>query len=199
VDDYIPPIPSGVNGPRGLPFAEYPPGKLSPLPTHAIMTALTYVHMAALATYVASVVYLLLIIGPCATAIADPVEQRRFLAREFRLQNPLSIGALGFVLMTGAFQLTDVKARLGPAFFAQLGRPLVIKLTCAFLVINIATYIAFGLAHRLVRAQQGNVPVEPARQKSMLRRLVVAAWLALALVLLTVWISMEMASVLRAD
>ena len=163
------------------------------------MSPLTYVHLTALATYLASLLHLLLIVGPCARAIHDPLEQRRFLAREFRFQNPLSIAALGVVLMTGAFRLTDVKARLGPMFFVQVGRPLMLKLACAFLVINVATYIAFGLAHRLVRAHQGDLPVDGERQSQMLRRLSVAAWLALALVLLTIWISVQTAPTLQGS
>lgn len=162
------------------------------------MTTLITIHVAALATYIASLLHLLLIVTPCARAIDEPTAQRRFLAREFRLQNPLSIGSLGVVLMTGAFQLTDLKARLGPAFFAQLGRPLAIKLTCAFLVINVATYIAFGLGHRLVRAHQGNVPVDAERQHAMLRRLSAAGWLCLALVVLTIWVAVETAAVAAA-
>jgi hypothetical protein len=165
--------------------------------TLLVMSTLMYVHLAALATYLASLLHLLLIVAPCASAMHDPLEQRRFLAREFRVQNPLSIAALGVLLMTGAFRLTDVKARLGPTFFVQVGRPLMLKLMCAFLVINVATYIAFGLAHRLVRAHQGDLPVDGRQQALMLRRLSTAACLALALVLLTIWISVETAPALH--
>jgi uncharacterized membrane protein len=161
-------------------------------------STLARLHLAALATYFASTLYVILVVRPSAAAIQDPSAQRRFLAREFRLQNPISIGALGVLLMTGAFQLTEVKARLGPSFFATLGRGLMIKLTLAFVLINVATYVAFGLAHRLVRAHQGNLPVNASQQASMLRRLAVASWLALLLVLATTWVSVELGPALRA-
>ena len=87
-------------------------------------------HLAALAIYLASCLYLVVIVFPSARGFQDPIMQRRFLARAFRLQNPLSIGALGVLLMTGAFRLTDLKARLGPSFFVDVGRPLAMATTC---------------------------------------------------------------------
>lgn len=150
-------------------------------------------HLAAVAVYVASAAYVLLILLPRAGRITDPGAQREILARGFRLQNPVSIGALGVLLMTGAVRLTDVKAQLGPMFFARVGSALTVKLTLAFFLINVATYIAFGLAHRLVRAHQGDVPVDAAWQRSLMRRMRVALCLALALAALTVWRSGAMA------
>lgn len=153
-------------------------------------------HLAALATYLGSCLQVILVVLPCAAVFTDPASQRRYLARAFRVQNPVAIAALGVLLMTGAFGLTDLKARMGPSFI-QLSRALAIKLGLAFLVINVATYIAFGLAHRMVRAEQGKLPTDAAWQASVLRRLRGATATALVLTLLTIWLALEMRPILR--
>ena len=81
------------------------------------------VHLAALGIYIASCLYLLLVVLPSAVLAADARIQRRRLAAAFRILNPTAIGALGILLVTGAVRLTDIKAGLGPAFFTQIGLP----------------------------------------------------------------------------
>jgi hypothetical protein len=161
------------------------------------MPPLVILHLAALGVYIASCLYLLVLLLPAARREPDPARQRERLAGGFRVQNPVSIGALGVVLMTGAIRLTDLKAALGPLFFVQLGRALALKLTLAFLVINVATYVAFGIGHRLVRSHQGGLPIDATVQAGMLRRARGATWLALLLTLATAWLSTEMGTLLR--
>jgi uncharacterized membrane protein len=155
------------------------------------------VHLAALGLYIASCLYLLLVLLPSAVLAADARIQRRRLAAAFRILNPAAIGALGILLVTGAVRLTDIKAGLGPTFFAQIGLPLAAKLTLAFLVINIATYVAFGCGLRIVRAHQGDLPVDAPWQRRMLVRIAVATCLALGLTVLAIRVSMGIGGILR--
>jgi len=108
------------------------------------------------------------------------------LAKGLRPYNVLSFGALLAALATGWSAITDLKAHLGPEF-GQLVWLLAAKLGLTFLLIVLpASYLSFGLAHRLVRAEVGDLPVEPDKQRAMLGRMRGAAWLAVAL---TVWVS----------
>jgi hypothetical protein len=92
-------------------------------------------------------------------------------------------------VISGASGLTDLKAGLGRDF-SRLLWPLVGKLTLTFVLINVATYLSFGLAHRLVRAELGQLPVEPDKQASMIRRMRSAAWLGVALAAWTTWVGL---------
>jgi hypothetical protein len=98
----------------------------------------------------------------------------------------LSFGALLVALATGWNAITDLKAHLGPEF-GQLIWLLAGKLGLTFLLIVLpASYLSFGLAHRLVRAEVAGFEVEPEKQRAMLGRMRGTAWLAVGL---TVWIS----------
>jgi hypothetical protein len=150
-----------------------------------------WAHLLGLAVYLGSTLALALMVLPAIQQIADPALQRRALAKGLRPYNVLSIGALGVLLMTGASALTDLKATMR-ADFGRLLWPLAWKLLLAFLLINVATYLSFGLAHRLVRAEIGQLPVEPERQASIIRRMRGTAWVAVALAAYTTWIGLRL-------
>ena len=144
-------------------------------------------HVLATATYVVATVALLVALLPAARREPDPRAQRRLLARWLRRYNVASVGALGVLVITGASMVTDWKAMLG-AEFGRLVWRLAGKLALTFVLINVATYLSFGLAHRLVVAELGQLPVDPAKQTGMLRRMSTAAWLGLGLALWTAWV-----------
>ena len=144
------------------------------------------IHHLAVATYLGSTLALALVFLPAIEQMSDAALQRRLLARGLRPYNVLSIGALGVLVISGASGLTDLKAMLGPNFM-RLMWPLLGKLTLAFVLINVATYLSFGLAHRLVRAELGQLPVEPDKQAGMIRRMKMAAWLGVAIAAWTTW------------
>jgi hypothetical protein len=144
------------------------------------------VHLSALAVYLASTVWLLLVLARI-RRVGDAAEQRRRLVPRLRPYNVLSVGAVGVLIVSGASALTDMKALYGPAYVLLLW-PLAGKLTLTFLLTMVATYVSFGLAHRLVRAEQGKLPVDPVQLGSMLGRLRGGAYLALALALWTSWV-----------
>src|SRR5437667_275583 len=91
----------------------------------------------------------------------------------------------------GAAGVTGVRAMVGPAFGALVWG-LVGKLSLTFVLINVATYFSFGLAHRLVRAELGQLPVEPEKQAGMIRRMRGTAWVGVALAAWTVWVGVEL-------
>jgi hypothetical protein len=156
------------------------------------MDALTrWLHLLALAAYLGSTLAVVLVFLPAVEAIADPATQRRVLARGLRPYNVLSVGALGMLVLTGASGLTDYKATLG-VDFGRLLWPLVAKLSLTFVLINVATYLSFGLAHRLVRAELGGLEVEPERQAGMIRRMRGAAWLGVGLAAWTAWVGVRL-------
>ena len=146
------------------------------------MDALTrWIHLLALATYFGTTLGLALQLLPAAEAVDDPALQRRLLARGLRSYNVLSIGALGVLVLSGATAL------LGRDFARLLWR-LVAKLSLTFALILVATYVSFGLAHRLVRAELGQLPVDASAQAGMIRRMRTGAWLGLALAAWTAWV-----------
>lgn len=151
------------------------------------------VHLLALATYFGTTLDLVLVFLPAAETLSDPATQRRLLARGLRTYNVLSVGALGVLVISGASRLTDLKARFGPQY-AHFLWPLVGKLALTFVLINVATYISFGLAHRLVRAELGQLPVEAGKQASMIRRMRGAGWLAIGLAAWTAWVGLGLGS-----
>jgi hypothetical protein len=157
------------------------------------MDALTrLVHLVALAVYLGSTVALVLVLLPAASALEDPALRRRVLARGLRPYNVLSVGALGVLILTGASSLTEWKRTLGPAY-GRLLWPLVGKLSLTFALTMVGTWLSFGIAHRLVRAELGGLPVEPQREQSMVKRLAAGAWLAIALAVWTTWVGLSLA------
>src|SRR5881397_2830876 len=134
------------------------------------MDALTrWVHLLAVAVYLGATLAVALVFLPAMEAVEDPALQRRLLARGLRIYNVLSVGALGVLVISGASGLTDWKATLGPDFGRLLWR-LVGKLSLSFVLILVATYVSFGIAHRIVRAELGQLPIDVEKQAGMLRR-----------------------------
>jgi len=95
------------------------------------------------------------------------------------------------LILSGASSLTEWKRTLGPAY-GRLLWPLAGKLALTFALTMVGTWLSFGLAHRLVRAELGGLPVEPQLQRSMLRRLASGAWLAIVLAVWTTWVGLSL-------
>ena len=149
-------------------------------------------HLIAVVVYLGSTTALVLVLLPLAGAQKDPAAQRRLLARWLRPYNVASVGALGVLVVSGGSAVTDFKAALGREFIRFMW-PLAWKLVLSFLLINLATYVSFGLAHRLVRAEMGQLPIEPEKQAGMIRRMRGTAWVALALGAYTAWVGLGLA------
>ncbi len=156
------------------------------------------VHLLALAAYLGSTLALVVVFLPAARAIDDPALQRRVLARGLRAYNLLSFAALLAALATGWSAITDLKAALGPDF-GRLVWLLTAKLGLTFaLIVLPASYLSFGLAHRLVRADVGDLPVEPEWQRGLIGRMRGAAWLAIVLTVWVSWLGLRLTQALRS-
>ena len=127
-------------------------------------------HLTSIAAYLGATLLLALALESVGRTAPDAVARRHRFAELFRVYNPLSIAALGIAVVTGAMMVTGYKQSLGAGYFAQVGRPLAGKLSLAFVLIITATWISFGICHRLVNADMGGLPVTDAG----LRRLAVS-------------------------
>ena len=156
------------------------------------MSPLTrFVHLLALATYLGATLAMVTVFFPAVGTLDDAAAQRRLLAKGLRPYNMLSVGALGVLIVSGASALTDLKAQFG-ADYARLVWPLFGKLGLTFLLTMVGTYVSFGLAHRLVRAEVGQLPIDVAQQRGMVRRMVGGCWLGLALAVWTSWVGLRL-------
>ena len=154
-----------------------------------------WLHLLAFATYVGATVAVLLICLPMARAEPDPERRLRIVTGTMRVYDPLTIGALGVLVMTGAFNLTAYKAALRELFFSRLGSVLAWKLLLSFFLINLAAYIAFGLGHRIVRAAEDTPTLDPDRLDRMVTRLRWSLLTALVLVGAITWVALGMGAI----
>ncbi len=144
-----------------------------------------WLHLLSLAAYVGATLALVVVILPAVERLETHQERLTMLTGTLARLSPLIIAVLGVLVMSGAFGLTAYKARLREDFFTQIGEPLTLKLILVFFLINGATYVVFGLAHRLVRMVEWGDPVSPEKLASMIGRmrgasivnLVLAAWI----------------------
>jgi hypothetical protein len=153
-----------------------------------------WIHLVSVSIYALATGFVTLVSLPRARSQSDASSRLATIAAAMRIYDPLSIALLGFNLMTGAFGITNYKAALGPAFFSRMGVPLAWKLLFAFLLINLAAYIAFGIGHRLVSRVHWDEPLDASWVDSMLKRLQASMVLALLLLGVIVWIALGMTS-----
>ncbi len=156
-----------------------------------------WLHLLGLAVYFGSGVTLIVVLLPMATQVPTPRDKQHFLAQGLRLYNPLSIGALGVALMTGAFNLTSYKAMLGRRFFELLGGVLGLKLLLVFLLINVSAAVSLGMGHRIVRTELRGEAIEPERLISLVKRIQIFTVVALLLTAWIVWISLNLTRIAR--
>jgi uncharacterized membrane protein len=122
----------------------------------------TWLHLIALIVYLGAVVGFWLMLLPAAAALDKHEEKLQFLTRGLKFYNPLQIGALGILLFTGAFQLTELKAAYREMFMKEIAYTLGIKLLFAFLLVIFSVYQALGIGHRLVRRHEGGETITAA-------------------------------------
>jgi hypothetical protein len=152
----------------------------------------SWLHLTALALYVCSTAWLAVYVVPSARRAQTVVDRARRAADYLRFYDPLSLAALGVLVMTGAFSLTSYKDALRAQFFERMGVALAWKLFFSFLLIILAAYISFGLGHRLVaRVHLGEF--DNIRWiDSALWRVQVASLLALVLCVVAGWYALRM-------
>ncbi|HWP24683.1 MAG TPA: hypothetical protein VNM15_10960 [Candidatus Binatia bacterium] len=154
----------------------------------------SWLHLIALIVYLGAIVGFWLMLSPAAAALDNHEEKSRFLARALKFYNPLQVGALGMLLFTGAFQLTELKAAYRESFSRVIAYRLGIKLLFAFLLVIVSVYQALGVGHRFVRRQESGEPIGPEELGAILRRMKSANWLILILTAITLWLGIRLRS-----
>ncbi len=152
----------------------------------------SWLHLVALIVYLGAVVGLWAILLPSAAALETHEDRAGFLARGLKYYNPLQVGALGILIFTGAFQLTELKAMYRELFVKQMGYQLAVKLTFAFLLVIVSVYQSMGIGHRFVKRHEGGDAVTPQELDSIIRRLKSAHWCILILALMTLWLGLRL-------
>ena len=151
-----------------------------------------WLHLIALIVYLGAVVGFWLMLLPSMAILEKHADKVHFLARGLKFYNPLQVGALGIVLFSGAFQLTELKAAYRETFMKQIAYGLGIKLIFAFLLVLCSVYQALGVGHRFVRRIEGGDQINPQDFASIVRRLQGANWLILLFAVITLWPGMRL-------
>jgi hypothetical protein len=131
---------------------------------------------------------------PAASILEKHEEKTRFLARGLKFYDPLQIGALGILLFSGAFQLTELKAAYREMFAKQIGYNLGIKLIFAFVLVILSVYQALGVGHRFVKRHESGERVTPEELGSTIRRLKSVNWGILLFAAITLWLGIRLRS-----
>ena len=152
----------------------------------------SWLHLIALIVYLGAVVGFWLMLLPAASTLDRHEEKSQFLARGLKFYNPLQVGALGVLLFTGAFQLTELKAAYRESFTNVIAYRLGIKLLFAFLLVIVSVYQALGVGHRFVKRHEGGDPVSPDELGSIIRRMKSANWIILILAAITLWLGVQL-------
>ena len=152
----------------------------------------SWLHLIALIVYLGAVVGFWLMLLPAASTLDTHEEKAQFLARGLKFYNPLQVGALGILLFSGAFQLTELKAAYRETFVKEIAYTLSIKLLFAFFLVIVSVYQALGVGHRFVRRHEGGDPITPDELGSIIRRLKSANWIILLFAAITVWLGIRL-------
>ena len=109
-----------------------------------------------------------------------------------RLYNPVQIGLLGVLTLTGASRITDLKALHGASYANEFGAALAVKLLLAFFVIMLGTWQCMGIAHRFVRLSESPEGVTAEGTDAVLRKLDRSSIVMLVFLAVTVWAGLSM-------
>ena len=152
----------------------------------------TWLHLIALIVYLGAVLGFWLMLLPSVSVLKKHEDKLQLLARGLKFYNPLQVGALGIILFSGAFQLTELKAAYRETFVKEIAFNLGVKLFFAFLLVIFSVYQALGIGHRLVRRYEGGDAVTAEQLTSITRRLKSANWFILLLAAITLWLGLRM-------
>jgi uncharacterized membrane protein len=152
----------------------------------------SWLHLVALVVYLGAVFGFWFVLLPIVRSLQSHETRAHLLARGLKFYNPLQVGALGILLFSGAFQLTELKEAYRETFVQQLGYALGVKLSLAFLVVLFSVYQSMGIGHRFVKRFEGGEPLDEQEIDGVLRRLTSANWLIVPLALMTLWFGLRL-------
>ncbi len=152
----------------------------------------SWLHLIALVVYLGAVLGFWLMLLPALGVLEKHEERVSYFVRGLKFYNPLQVGALGILLFTGAFQLTEMKAALRETFLNYLAYKLGLKLLFAFLLVMFSVSQTLGVGHRFVRRVEGGDPVTPEQLNSIIRRMTSMNWCILLLAVITLWLGLRL-------
>lgn len=146
----------------------------------------SWVHLLAVTVYLGSVVGVGFILLPALRVIKSHEAQVNLLARGLKLYNPIQSGALGVLVISGAWQVTELKAIYRELFLKELGLRLGLKLTLSFVLVLLSVYQSMAVAHRFVRRNESGELLSYGDFRSTIQRLRTSTLVLLVLALATV-------------
>jgi len=149
-------------------------------------------HLLALTVYLGSVTGLWVIVLPSLSTIKDREDRVHLLVRALKIYNPIQIASLGVLVLSGALQLTHLKAAYRELLMRELGARLGWKLALSFVLIILSTYQSMGVAHRFVRRYEGGESLSQQDLQSVTRRLQISSLCLLALTFVTALVGAQM-------
>jgi hypothetical protein len=152
----------------------------------------SWVHLLALTTYVGAIAGLLVIVLPGLSVVETHEGRVKLLSRSLKFYNPLQCGALGLLVITGAIQVTDLKAAYREMFSREFGAMLGIKLLLAFVLILLSTQQTMAVGLRFVRRAEGGESITPPELETITRRLRNSTVILLLLSAVTMWMGMQL-------
>ncbi len=152
----------------------------------------SWLHLLALTAYVGAIAGLLLIVLPGVAALETHESRVTLLVRSLKFYNPLQCGALGLLVITGAIQVTDLKAVYRETFTHEFGAMLGMKLVVAFVLILLSVQQTMSVGLRFVRRAEGGAAITPEELQSITRRLKSSTLSLLVLSTVTVWLGMRL-------
>jgi uncharacterized membrane protein len=150
----------------------------------------SWLHLAAFALYLGCLAGLWIVVLP--TVSNRDESQAHLLARKLKLYNPLQTAALGVMVLSGAIQLTDLKAVYRESFAKQLGAILAIKLSLAFVLVVLGIHQTMGIGLPFVRRCEGGDPISSQDIAKVVRRLRYSVLPLFLLTLLTAYMGLKM-------
>jgi hypothetical protein len=152
----------------------------------------SWLHLLALVAYVGAIAGLAIIVLPSLSVIGTHEARLKLLARSLKFYNPLQSGALGLLVLSGAIQVTDLKAAYRGSFAKEFGAILGLKLLLAFILILLSTYQSMGVALRFVRRYEGGESITPEELQTVTGRLRSSTIPLLFLAAVTIWAGMQL-------
>jgi len=153
---------------------------------------ISWLHLVSLTVYVGALAGLWFVLLPALAALQSHEQQVKLLARSLKLYNPLQTASLGILILSGALQLTALKAAYRELFLRELGMTLAWKLALSFFLIIFSTYQSMGVAHRFVRRSEQGEPFSPQEIQSLTRRLRASSLVILLLAFATIWLGLRL-------
>lgn len=145
----------------------------------------SWLHLLALTAYLGSITGLWIVLLPTLSAVKNHEDRVHLLARSLKIYNPLQTGSLGMLVLSGAFQLTHLKAAYRELLVKELGARLGWKLALSFVLVILSTYQVMGVAHRFVRQYERGESLSIQDLQSAVHGLRVSSLILIFLTLIT--------------